>query len=214
MIFTGLLSFLVWMLTIVGLGGASQENSNVVNCAWAVSTATDDQGKSVTNYYGLKRWVVRNEDSGALHGTRWVLCDGNDAEYCNECKVGGQHALNALALSFILASLTVICTFLRTSKKSDFATTKIILIIFVSFELLMNMISMGAFGKQCYQELPTDVEPYWGPGFGAVTCCFVFNLFLLVIHSMTPVRPVEKQLAQSEQQADDAHDDIEDENQA
>ena len=213
MIFSGFLSFLIFLLTCVSLGGASENDTNVENCNWAYAQyALNDQ--TLTAYVGLKRFVVAEGTVGsttstAANGFNWKDCNGAE-DFCNNCEFAGESTLKAIALAFILSIPPIITSFIRVNKDQDTNVNKMVTTICCSLGILLYMISMGQFGKLCYQKLPADKNYIFGPGFGAATACFVFQIFVLIIHVSTPVRKANISLAKEE---DNTHED-EDDNQA
>jgi hypothetical protein len=208
MLIASFLSFLIFLLTCVMLGGASEEDSNVENCAWAYAEFTAD-GRDYTSFIGLKRFVTAegnlDSESGSSQGTNWKDCDGLD--YCSDCDFAGDSTLKASALAFIVSIPPVITSFIRISREKDTNSNKFVSIICCSLGLLLYMIAMGQFGNFCFEKLPSNMDYVFGPGFGAATACFVFEIFVLVIHVCTPVIKTDSPLAREEVNQDQDPDD-------
>lgn len=205
MIISGFLSFLIWLLTCVSLGGASEDDTNVENCNWAYAEYTEN-GKDLTAYVGLKRFVVSegtvdSSSSTSSDGFNWNDCQGLD--YCSDCEFAGDSTLKAIALAFIVSIPPIITSFIRANKDKDTNANKMATTIFCSLGILLFMISMGQFGKLCYEKLPSDKNYVFGPGFGAASACFVFQIFVLIIHVSTPVRKGQVSLAKEEENQED-----------
>lgn len=190
MLIASFLSFLIFLLTCVMLGGASEEDTNVENCNWAYAEFSID-GKDMTSYIGLKRYVVADgsagDTGGSSDGKNWADCKGLD--YCNDCEFAGDSTLKASALAFILSIPTIITSFIRVSKDKDTNSNKFVSMICCALNILLFMIAMGQFGNLCFEKLPSDMDYTFGPGFGAATASFVFEIFVLIIHVCTPVNP-------------------------
>jgi hypothetical protein len=203
MLVASFLSFLILLLTCVMLGGASEKDSNVENCAWAYAEFSTD-GRDSTSFIGLKRFVVADgkldSTSGSSVGTDWSDCE---LSYCSDCEYAGDSTLKASALAFILSIPPVITSFIRISKEKDTNANKFVSIICCSLCLLLYMVAMGQFGSLCYEKLPSDMDYVLGPGFGAATASFVFEIFVLVIHICTPVIKTDTPLAREETQDED-----------
>jgi hypothetical protein len=200
MLLSSFLSFLIFLLICVMLGGASEEDSNVENCAWAYAEYSVE-GRDYTSYIGLLRYVVAEgtmtSDTGSSKGVNWADCEGVD--YCSDCKIAGDSSLKASALAFILSIPLVITSFIRISKEKDTNANKFFSIVCSSILLLLLMIAMGQFGNLCFQKLPSDLDYVYGPGFGAATASFVFEIFVLVVHICTPVNLGSAPLAEDEE---------------
>jgi hypothetical protein len=182
MIVTGIIGFLVFILICVGLGGASTTDDNVINCAWAFAEFPDD----FTSYIGLKRVVTQKGDNGNTNGANWDDCSGSS--YCSDCEDAGNTTLNAIALAFVLSIPIMVMTFLRSSNARDMNIYKILSLVFGFVSLLLFMIAMGEFGSGCYEELPSGQDYEYGTGFNAIAACFVFELFIILFHLLTPVK--------------------------
>lgn len=185
MIVTGVLSFLTFILICVGLGGSSETDENVINCNWAYAEYSI-AGTDYTSYVGLKRAVVQKGENGDTTGVDWADCSG--ASYCNDCETGGNNALNSVAIAFVLSIPITIISFIRTSNARDLNLYKVLIIIFGFLSLLLFMIAMGSFGSACYDNLPSGDDYAYGPGFNSIATCFVFEIFILVLHLLTPVK--------------------------
>ena len=207
MLLTTFLSLLIFLLTCVMLGGASEEDTNVENCNWAYAEYSLD-GRDYTSYIGLKRFVVSegnaDSESGSSKGTNWDDCTGVD--YCSDCDYAGDSVTTAVALAFILSIPLIITSFIRISQEKDTNANKFVSITCSSLLLLLFMIAMGQFGNLCYEELPSDLEYTFGPGFGAATASFVFEIFVLVVHVCTPVNSGSAPLAKDDEPQDDYDD--------
>jgi hypothetical protein len=203
MLLTSFLSLMIFLLICVMLGGASEEDTNVENCNWAYAEYSVD-GRDYTSYVGLKRYVVSegNADSqtGSSKGTNWDDCKGLD--YCSDCEHAGDSVIKATALAFILSMPLVITSFIRISHEKDTNANKFVSIICSSLLLLLLMITMGQFGNLCYEKLPSNLDYAFGPGFGAATASFVFEIFVLIVHVCTPVNQSSAPLAKDEPQED------------
>jgi hypothetical protein len=182
MIITGILSFIVFILICVGLGGASTTDENVANCAWAFADLPNDY----TSYIGLKRGVTQDNDGDTTSSWNWDDCNG--LSYCNDCEDGGNSALNSIALAFVLSIPILVMTFLRSTNARDLNLYKILTLVFGLISLLLFIIAMGTFGDGCYDNLPSGQDYEYGPGFNAIAACFVFELFIVLFHLLTPVK--------------------------
>mmetsp|Transcript_23501 Transcript_23501/g.24133 ORF Transcript_23501/g.24133 Transcript_23501/m.24133 type:complete len:239 (+) Transcript_23501:92-808(+) len=207
MLISAFLSFLIFLLTCVSLAGASEDDTNVENCNWAYAEYTEDS-KDYTAYVGLKRFVVSNgnvdsSSSTTSNGFNWADCSDSVYDFCSDCEFAGDSTLKATALAFIVSIPPVITSFIRISAANDTNANKMSTTIFCSLGILLYMISMGQFGKLCYEKLPSDRNYIFGPGFGAAAACFVFQIFVLIIHVSTPVRKGEVALAKEEDNQDD-----------
>jgi hypothetical protein len=185
MITTGALGFLVFILICVGLGGASTTDENVINCAWAQADLAGDYH----SYVGLKRVVTQKGDDGDTKGADWADCSG--AGYCSDCEDAGNTTINSIALAFVLSISILVMTFLRTSNARDLNLYKVLTLVFSAVSLLLFMIAMGEFGNGCYEQLPSGDDYEYGPGFNAIAACFVFEIFILIFHLLTPVKKTE-----------------------
>lgn len=182
MIITGVLSFLVFILICVGLGGASTTDDNVINCAWAFAELPNNY----YSYVGLQRVVSQKGEDGDTKGANWSDCSG--AGYCNDCEDAGKNTLNSIAIAFVLSIPILVITFLRSTKARDQVLFKVLTIVLCFVSLLLFMIAMGEFGSGCYDELPSGQDYEYGPGFNAIATCFVFELIIMVLHLLTPVK--------------------------
>lgn len=182
MIITGVLSFLTFILICVGLGGSSETDENVINCNWAHA----DYAGDLHEYIGLKRFVTQQGNDGNTKGKDWADCTG--ASYCNDCEEAGLNALNSIAIAFVLSIPMLVISFIRTSNARDLNLYKVLSIVFGFLSLLLFMIAMGSFGSGCYDNLPSGDDYEYGPGFDAIAACFVFEIFILIFHILTPVK--------------------------
>lgn len=185
MIVTGVLSFITFILICVGLGGSSETDENVINCNWA-NAEYKLGNKDYYSYVGLKRAVTQEGTDGDTKGVDWADCSG--AGYCSDCETAGNNALNSIAIAFVLSIPILVISFIRTSNARDLNLYKVLIIIFSLLSLLLFIIAMGSFGSECYGNLPSDDDYVYGPGFNAISTCFVFEIIILVLHILTPVK--------------------------
>ncbi|KAK3249714.1 hypothetical protein CYMTET_40869 [Cymbomonas tetramitiformis] len=190
------LKIVALVLSIVAACGAATDSDTVKAVSWTHGEVKEFGGDiyiALNAYYltgGNQSRLMKWEDEG---------CDASEAsqdsqDLCKNCKSAATGTVLA-AIAGVITKIPGISNCLTRGgvffKMSDSPKSKFMAVLTGLIQPIVLLTSALSYGQYCYADLPdhingTDVDYSNGPGYVSVLIAIVLDIFVAIIHIITP----------------------------